>query len=64
MNFYKDCFKGEIAQMLTFEEANMPVDEKLKNKIVHAELKTEEMYFMASDGMADFKAQPVLGRYS
>jgi PhnB protein len=58
MNYYKECFKGEITQMQTFEEAHMAVDEKFKNKIVHAELKSEELYFMASDGMADFKAQP------
>ena len=58
MNFYRDCFKGEITQIQTFAEANMPVDEKMKSHILHAEMRAGEILLMASDGMADFVAQP------
>lgn len=58
MNFYKDCFKGEITQIQTFEEAKMEVPELLKKQIVHAEVKAGDILLMASDGMAGFEAQP------
>ena len=44
--------------MQTFGEANMGGDEFFKNRIIHAEFKADEVYFMASDGMADFVAVP------
>lgn len=58
MNFYKACLNGEIVSTQTFGEANMPVDEPYKQKIIHAEFKAEGVVFFASDGMPDFKAIP------
>jgi PhnB protein len=56
--FYKECLKGEITQMQTFEEAKMQVNDEFKHKIIHAEFKSDDIYFMASDGMAGFVAVP------
>jgi PhnB protein len=56
--FYRECLNGEITQMQTFEEARIPVDEKMKHRIIHAEFKAEDVYFMGSDGMVDFAAVP------
>jgi PhnB protein len=58
LNFYKDCFKGEITSIQTFGEGNMATEEALKDRILHAVFKAEDMSFMASDGMADFHANP------
>jgi len=58
MNFYRDCLNGEITQMQTFEEAKFEVDEKIKGRIIHAELRADSVYIMASDGMAEFASQP------
>lgn len=35
----------------TFAEAPMDIPENQKSKIMHAEFKAEEVFFMASDGM-------------
>jgi PhnB protein len=56
--FYRDTLRGEIKSIQTFEEAKMEVEEQSKKKIVHAEFKAGDIYFMASDGMADFTANP------
>ena len=58
MNFYKDVFKGELLSMQSYAEANMQVDDKFKNNIIHAELKAEDVHFMAADGMPGFVATP------
>ena len=58
MNFYRDCLNGEITQIQTFEEAKFEVDEKLKGHIIHAELRADSVFIMASDGMADFASRP------
>ena len=57
MNFYKDCLNGEITQIQTFEQAGMGGDEKMKDRIIHAEVKAGDILLMASDGMAGFAAQ-------
>lgn len=56
--FYKVCLNGEITAIQTFEEAKMQVDDSFKNRIVHAEFKAENVFFMASDGMSGFAAHP------
>jgi len=58
LDFYKTCFNGEIVSIETFGEANFAQNESMKDKIIHAEFKAEEIYFMASDAMPDFKANP------
>ena len=58
MNFYRDCFGGEITHMQTFEEAHMQVDDQVKNHIVHAEMRAGDILLMASDGgMTGFVSQ-------
>ena len=51
LDFYKDCFKGEILYKQTFGEAPMPSTEEQKNQIMHATFKAESIKFMASDGL-------------
>ena len=58
LDFYKACLHGEIVSIETFGEANFASNESMKDKIIHAELKAEDVYFMASDAMPDFKADP------
>lgn len=50
MNFYKDCLGGEITAIQRFGDTEMPVEEDHKNKIMHGELKTENIHIMFSDG--------------
>lgn len=49
MKFYQSIFGGELT-MQTFAEAGMSKSDEDKNYIVHAELKTEGLTFMASSG--------------
>jgi PhnB protein len=58
LNFYKECFKGEIVSSQTFEEAKMKTTAEYKQKIIHAEFKAEGVNFMAADGMPDFVIKP------
>ena len=52
LNFYKDVFGGEISSVHRFEgspmEAQLPPN--FKNKIMHANFKSPDLKFMASDG--------------
>ncbi len=52
MEFYKSVFGGEL-KMQTFGESGMPTKNEDKDKIIHAELKTADFSFMASDGNAE-----------
>lgn len=58
LDFYKEALNGEIVSTQTFGEANMQVDDSHKSKILHAEFKSDEVHFFASDGMPDFSAVP------
>jgi PhnB protein len=49
LEFYKDCFTGEIESMQTAGE-NAPRPE-LKDQIMHAVFKAGSIFFMASDAM-------------
>jgi PhnB protein len=51
LNFYKDCFGGEITGMQRFGESPVESDADYKQKIMHAEFKAEGIYLMASDSM-------------
>lgn len=55
MKFYQSVLGGEL-KMQTFAEAKMAKTDAEKNRIVHAELKNDQISFMASDGHPD---QPV-----
>lgn len=50
MKFYKDAFGGEL-HMQTFGESPQEVPDDYKQKIMHAELKTDGIHLMASDTM-------------
>ncbi len=50
INFYKSVFKGEIVSLQRFGEANMPVEEDYKSKVMHAVLKFGDIELMFSDG--------------
>lgn len=50
LNFYKDCLGGDFT-FQRFGEAPMPSSEEQKNKIMHAEFRSGDVYFMASDAM-------------
>ena len=58
MNFYKDALNGELTQIQTFAEGGMAQDERVKDWILHAEVKAGDIHLMASDGFAEFVAQP------
>lgn len=56
LNFYKNCFDGEIVSISRFGESPVESPEEYKQKIMHAEFKADGIFFMASDGMP---GQPV-----
>ncbi len=50
LNFYKDCFGGEITEMMTYADAKMDLPEAHSKLIMHATFKADGLLFMASDG--------------
>jgi PhnB protein len=52
LNFYKNCFGGEIVQMSRVSEApaEFQADPSWANKIMHATFVAGDLKFMASDG--------------
>jgi len=56
--FYKEVLKGEITSIQTFGEAKANMGEQFNHYIIHAEFRAENVYFMASDGMPGFVANP------
>lgn len=53
LTFYKECLGGEVISMQTFGDGPMKVDESQKDKVMHAEFRADDIFFMASDGMGD-----------
>lgn len=51
VNFYKECFNGEIGLMGRYGDSPMEVPESRKDKIVHVELKFWGVSILASDNM-------------
>jgi PhnB protein len=51
LNFYKDCFGGEITGLQTYGDTQMPSSPEQKNQVIHATFKSGSIYFMASDSM-------------
>lgn len=56
LNFYKDCFDGDIVFLQKYSETNYPVSADFKDKIAHAEFRADNIRFFASDGFEDRKA--------
>lgn len=51
LDFYQQCFENAELSIQTFGDAkleDMPVE--AKDKVMHAEFKTDGLFFMASDG--------------
>lgn len=53
LNFYKESLGGEIISIQKFGDGPMEVEDSQKDKVMHAEFRADEVYFMASDGMED-----------
>ena len=49
MNFYKSIFGGELT-IQTFADAGMTQNESEKDYVIHSELKSDDINFMASSG--------------
>lgn len=60
MQFYQSIFGGKL-DMQTFAEANMADNESLKDRIIHAQLTTDEFTLMASDTHPEHSAPMVMG---
>jgi PhnB protein len=58
LNFYRSALGGEIIMKSTYGESPLPSDEKWKNKIMHAQFKADNIFFMASDAMPDQLIKP------
>jgi PhnB protein len=50
LEFYKSCFGGEILFVQRYADTPYSVSEAYKNKIAHAEFKSENIHFYVSDG--------------
>ncbi|MCG8373317.1 MAG: VOC family protein [Balneolales bacterium] len=50
IEFYKKALNAEVVSLQRFGDASMPVSDDYKQKIMHAELKTEHFNLMFSDG--------------
>ncbi len=56
MKFYHSVLGGDL-QMQTFDEAKMAKSPEEKNRIIHANLKSESLTIMASDSMMERQAK-------
>lgn len=50
LDFYAQCFGGEVVGRMTYGEANIDVPAAFKHSLIHAEFKAPGIRFMASDG--------------
>jgi PhnB protein len=50
LNFYAECFGGEIAFLQKYSDTNYPVSDDFKNKVAHAEFRADNIRFYTSDG--------------
>ncbi len=51
LKFYQKCFNGEILDLQRFESSPLEIPEDYKHKVMHAEFKADNMFFLSSDGM-------------
>lgn len=56
MEFYAECFQGEIASMQTFGDSQLNVPKEAETRIFDSELKAGNIHFKASD---DLPSHPV-----
>lgn len=53
LNFYQNSIGGEIPSLMRFSDASMPVTEENAQRVMHAEFRSGDIYFMASDSMPE-----------
>ncbi|MBL7989095.1 MAG: VOC family protein [Chlorobi bacterium] len=53
LNFYQNSIGGEIPSLMRFSDAPMPVAEENAQRVMHAEFRCGDIYFMASDSMPE-----------
>lgn len=58
INFYKDCLSGEIVSLQRFGDTPVDSPEEHKQKVMHAEFRAGDIFFMASDGRPDEALTP------
>lgn len=58
LQFYKEALGGEIATMSTFGDSPVESPEGTKDYVMHAEFKSDGIYFMASDTTPDNPVSP------
>lgn len=49
LHYYKQIFDGEIVSMQTFGDADYPTPPEAENRIIHAQFRKGELFFMVSD---------------
>lgn len=50
LDFYQQCFKGEVVSQMSYADAKMDVPEPYRDHLIHSEFKAPGIRFMASDG--------------
>ncbi|MGD1840771.1 MAG: VOC family protein [Thermonemataceae bacterium] len=50
LEFYKECFEGQITFQQRYYETKYDVSKEFKNKIAHAEFEADQIHFFVSDG--------------
>ena len=53
LNFYSDLFDAKIVNKQTYEDAKIDIPASFKTKLQHAELKGNNIHFMAYDASPD-----------
>ncbi|WP_049681631.1 VOC family protein [Peribacillus loiseleuriae] len=49
LEYYKMIFEGEILGIQTFGEADFPTPSEADDRIIHAQFKKDDLFFMVSD---------------
>ena len=57
LNFYKQCFGGEVKFLQKYAETDYDVTPDFKGKVAHAEFISDQIHFYASDGFEGEKAK-------
>ncbi|MFB9057508.1 VOC family protein [Mariniflexile ostreae] len=53
LSFYSDLFNAKIINRKTYEDKKIDVPSSYRNKLQHAEIKGDHIYFMAYDASPD-----------
>ncbi|WNS75929.1 VOC family protein [Bacillus sp. DTU_2020_1000418_1_SI_GHA_SEK_038] len=57
LEYYKEVFEGEILNLQTFGDADYPTPPEADNRIMHAQFRKDDLFFMASDSFSDGDVQ-------